>query len=239
MTAFAILTGKALKGAIANYGKTAATFAERTHQLAYSALLHVENHHDAVYCNAIFTATPKNYRGALVSWFKAFGKVSFDSAKSEFVYSKGRKSDLPTALTVSPADYAKAKSDTTDKAGKSLLERLEAMMQGVMDSEKATDQDRNVASAVNKVLIAFRRTMPKAEAPTSNVVPIQPEGEKSEAKPEAPKAARPKVAKADKPARVAKVAPKADETSGDGFIEKDGVRGRMIAGSFVPYRDAA
>ena len=34
MTAFAILTGKSLKTAVANYGKTAATFTEKTHQLS-------------------------------------------------------------------------------------------------------------------------------------------------------------------------------------------------------------
>ena len=70
----------------------------------------------------------------------------------------------------------------------------------------------------------------KAQAPKKQV---------TAAKKKSSTAAKPKVAKADKPAKVAKVAPKADETSGDGFIEKDGVRGRMIAGSFVPYRDAA
>lgn len=232
MTTFAILSGKALKGAIASYGKTASTFAERTHQLAYSALLHVENHHDAVYCNAIFAATPKNYRGALVTWFKSFGKVSFDAAKSEFTYSKGKKSDLPTALMVSPADYAKAKADTTDKAGKSLLERLEAMVESTFKSEKATDDDRTLASAVNKVLLAHKRTMPKAEEPAkSNVVPIQPEGAKAEAKQEAPKAAKPKVAKADKPA---KVAPKADTSEGGMMTAREAAaeqRARLAAAS--------
>jgi hypothetical protein len=228
MTAFAILSGKALKSAIASYGKTASTFAERTHQLAYSALLHVENHHDAIYCNAIYTATPKNYRGAVVAWFKAFGKISFDAAKAEFTYSKGRKSDLPTALTVSPADYAKAKSDTADKAGKSLLERLESMMEGVLDSDKATDQDRAVASAVNKVLASFKRTMPKAEEPKSNVVPL---AGKPEAKQEAPKAAKPKVAKADK---AAKAAPKSDSSEGGMMTAREAAaeqRARLAAAS--------
>ena len=77
MTAFAILTGKSLKTAVASYGKTAATFTEKTHQLAYSALNHVEQHHDAIYCNAIYSATPKNYRAAVVKLMTAFGKVAF------------------------------------------------------------------------------------------------------------------------------------------------------------------
>ncbi|EBX4816790.1 hypothetical protein DRY87_24495, partial [Salmonella enterica subsp. enterica serovar Newport] len=64
MTSFAILSGKSLKSAIAGYGKIAATFSQKTHQLAYSALDHVEQHHDAIYCNAIYSATPKNYRAS-------------------------------------------------------------------------------------------------------------------------------------------------------------------------------
>ncbi|EBW2353252.1 hypothetical protein C9W97_25240, partial [Salmonella enterica subsp. enterica serovar Enteritidis] len=107
MTSFAILSGKSLKSAIAGYGKIAATFSQKTHQLAYSALDHVEQHHDAIYCNAIYSATPKNYRASIVKWLTAFGKVSFDTVKLEFTYSKGKKSDLSAALLISPADYEK------------------------------------------------------------------------------------------------------------------------------------
>lgn len=107
MAKFQVLTGKALSTAIAGRAKAVATFTEREHQLAYSALNHVELHSDPKYLNALFDVTPANYRKGLVSWATAFGKVSFDVKERAFAYAKGKKSDMDSALEIAPANYEK------------------------------------------------------------------------------------------------------------------------------------
>ncbi|OCX12688.1 hypothetical protein QV13_24125 [Mesorhizobium hungaricum] len=201
MTAFAILTGKSLKTAVASYGKTAATFTEKTHQLAYSALNHVEQHHDAIYCNAIYSATPKNYRAAVVKWMTAFGKVAFDAVKLVFTYAKGKKSDLPAAFTTSPADYEKDKKSTEAKAKAPLVDRIGKIADATLDDDDAGQDDKNFALFMATQIKKYREMTAKAKpaAATSNVVEIKQaetkpvEGE--ETKEAAPKASRPKVAK--------------------------------------------
>ncbi|MBR2689182.1 MAG: hypothetical protein IKE42_15120 [Aquamicrobium sp.] len=211
MTAFAILTGKSLKNAVANYGKTAATFTEKTHQLAYSAINHVEQHHDAIYCNAIYSATPKNYRAAVVKWMTAFGKVAFDAIKLVFTYSKGKKSDLPAAFVVSPAEYEKAKGATENKAKAALIDRIAKIADATLDNDDAGQDDKNFALFMATQIKKYREMTAKAKPAASNVVDMKPTetkpaaGEDKVAKEAAPKASRPKVAKpaADKEAAPA------------------------------------
>ena len=108
MAKFQVLTGKALTSAIAGRAKAVATFTEREHQIAYSALNHVELHSDVKYLNSLFDVTPANYRKGLVSWATAFGKVSFDSKERVFAYAKGKKSDMEQAMEIAPANYEKS-----------------------------------------------------------------------------------------------------------------------------------
>jgi hypothetical protein len=195
MATFKILSGKSLKSAIAGYGKSVSTFTEKTHQLAYSAINHVEEHHDAIYCNALYEATPSNYRAALVIWFKAFGKVTFDSNEKAFTYSKGSKSDLPTALTVSPADYAKGES-TKARAAVALIDRAKGMAEKCVKDEKASRADKAFARAMLKFVKAYAGETAEAPATADNVVSID----------KAKKPAKAAKAKAVKPAKEAAAA---------------------------------
>ena len=117
MAKFAILTGSAIGKAIKSFGKAVATFKEREHQLAYSALNHAALENDPVYLNALYAMTPANYRGGLRAWAVAFGNVKFDeTAERPFVYAKGKATNLPEALEIAPADYVKAQKPKEDKA---------------------------------------------------------------------------------------------------------------------------
>lgn len=116
MSKFEVLSGKKLASAIAGRAKAVATFTEREHQLAYSALVHADMHNDPKYLNALHDVTPANYRRGLVAWAGAFGNVTFDQKSGAFVYAKGKKSDLPAALEVAPANYQKAESAKKDAA---------------------------------------------------------------------------------------------------------------------------
>ncbi|CCF19148.1 protein of unknown function [Pseudorhizobium banfieldiae] len=108
MTKFVVLTGSKLNNAIKGFVKAAATFTEKEHQLAYSALNHVELHNDPKYLNALYAVTPANYRRGLVSWSTAFGKVKFDDKARVFEFAKGKKSDMAQAMEIAPANYEKA-----------------------------------------------------------------------------------------------------------------------------------
>ncbi|MBC6714779.1 hypothetical protein H9Q09_01085 [Aurantimonas sp. DM33-3] len=110
-----ILTGKTLAKRIAGYGKVAATFAAATHEVAYGAINHVEVHHCASHLNTLYNVTPTNYRGALRKWAVKFGKVAWDKDALAFTYDAKATSDLETAFTVSPAEYATdAKKNAAD-----------------------------------------------------------------------------------------------------------------------------
>lgn len=114
MANFQVLTGSKLGNAIKGFGKTVATFSEREHQLAFSALNHIELHNDEKYLNALFAVTPANYRKGLVSWATAFGKVSFDADERVFKLAKSKKSDMEQAMQIAPANYEKAKNATAE-----------------------------------------------------------------------------------------------------------------------------
>ena len=107
MAKFEILTGAKLGKAINARGAAIATFKEREHQLAYSALNHVEMHGDPKYLNALLEITPANYRAGLVKWSVAYGKVTFDPKALTFAPAMKKKSDLEAAMQVAPADYTK------------------------------------------------------------------------------------------------------------------------------------
>ena len=114
MAQFQILTGKALNSAIAGRAKAVATFTEREHQIAYSALHHVELHNDPKYLNALYAVTPVNYRKGLRAWSTAFGKVTFDDKTAAFVYAAGKKSNMEAALATAPANFEKAAGKKND-----------------------------------------------------------------------------------------------------------------------------
>ena len=107
MAKFEILTGAALGKAIKSRGAAIKTFKEREHQLAYSALNHVEMHGDAKYLNALLEITPANYRAGLVKWSAAYGKVKFDANAKAFGPAMKKKSDMEAALAIAPADFVR------------------------------------------------------------------------------------------------------------------------------------
>lgn len=116
MTTFTVLKGKALSAAIKGRAKVASTFTEREHQLAYSALAHVDEHHDVIYVQRLLEVTPKNYQPGLIAWATAFGKCKYDRKAEQFSYVKSKKSDLPAAMKVAPANYQKAATAKTQAA---------------------------------------------------------------------------------------------------------------------------
>ncbi|THK33468.1 hypothetical protein EHS39_36270 [Ensifer sp. MPMI2T] len=178
MAKFEILTGKKLKNAIAGRGKAVATFTEREHQLAYSALYHVEMHSCASHLNALLEVTPANYRRGLVSWATAFGKVKFDTEARAFEYAKDKKSDMEKALEVAPANYEKAKGADKAKTAFDEVAYLERVVKK-LDEEGA---DPRVLQAVKGALtlaktpaIVAPAKQEKAKAPKAKPEQQQPE----------------------------------------------------------------
>ena len=82
MATFNVLKGAALGKAISGQGKAIATFTAREHQLAYSAIAHLDEHNDVKYLNALYDVTPVNYRAGLRAWAAAFSKAKFDRNRS-------------------------------------------------------------------------------------------------------------------------------------------------------------
>lgn len=159
MTTFNILKGSALGKAIAGQGKAVATFTAREHQLAYSALSHMEPasegkapSNDPKYINALYAVTPANYRRGLVDWACAFGRVTFDKSKGEFAYAKGKKADLDGALKVAPANFAKAAKKGVSKADVSLMDRVEGLAIKTIENDSASKDDRAFAKALRNFL---------------------------------------------------------------------------------------
>lgn len=144
---FAVLTGKALKTAIAGRAKTVATFTEREHQLAYSALMHVENHHDACHVNALLNVTPVNYKAGLIAWCKAFGKVTFDSKESTFTYSKKKESDMESAGQIAPANFQKEKGKRSTPAFDE-VKQLERVLKQFNENKASTIVIKAIESAL-------------------------------------------------------------------------------------------
>jgi hypothetical protein len=119
MAHFAIITGKALKNAIAGRGQQISTFTEREHQLAVSALAHLGEHNDIIYVQALYDMSPANYRTGLRLWFCEFGKCTFKAGEKgqggTFVYAKGKPSDIDGAMKVAPANFEKAAKEATSE----------------------------------------------------------------------------------------------------------------------------
>ncbi|QPC87131.1 hypothetical protein GA830_10535 [Mesorhizobium sp. NBSH29] len=183
MTNFAILTGKTLAARIAGFGKVSATYAKATHQLAYSALNHVELHHDAKYMNALFNATPANYRNALVKWAVAFGKVAFDpKAGAGFTYAKAKVSDMPGAMKISPADFVKDSTKSTAEFDE--MKRLESMIK--------LFREKGASKKMVKALEGVQRMFTGETAAPVNVVAATTviKARKAKAAATAPKAAK-------------------------------------------------
>ncbi len=120
MAQFAILSGKALKTAIAGRGAQIATFTQREHQLAVSALAHLGENNDPIYVQAIYDMSPSNYRTGLRLWFCEFGKCTFKVAENgkggTFVLAKKRETNLDGAMKVAPANFAKEVNAATTPA---------------------------------------------------------------------------------------------------------------------------
>lgn len=164
MTAFQILTGSALKSAIAGRAKAAASFTEREHQLAASCLMHVEKHSCPSHLNALYQATPTNYRAGLASWSAAFGRVVFDKSTGAFTFAKGKKTDVDGLLAIAPANFEKqAKSARTEKEFD-----VAAYLAKVVDTLTNKDADPRVIQAVKGALNLTKMPAPvaKAEKPT-------------------------------------------------------------------------
>lgn len=160
MAQFQILTGKALNAAIAGRAKAVATFTEREHQIAYSALHHVELHNDPKYLNALYAVTPANYRKGLRSWSAAFGKVKFDDKAGEFVYVAGKKSNMEGALEVAPANYEKAagkKSDGGDFDEVTYLERVLKKLEDNKANPRTIQAMRGVLTVAKSAFIETSR----------------------------------------------------------------------------------
>lgn len=184
MAKFVVLTGSKLNSAISGFGKTVSTFAEREHQLAYSALNHVELHNDPKYLNALYAVTPVNYRKGLVSWSTAFGKVSFNTESRAFEYAKGKTSKMTEAMEIAPANYEKAAGKAKAKGDFDEVKYLEKVV-AKLEEEGASP----------RVLQAIKGALTLARTPAAAIVtPAKAE------KPAKVKAAKP--AKAEQSAQV-------------------------------------
>lgn len=164
MAKFVVLTGSKLNAAISGFGKVVSTFAEREHQLAYSALNHVELHNDPKYLNALFAVTPVNYRKGLVSWSTAFGKVSFNTETRVFEYAKGKTSNMDEAMEIAPANYEKAKGKPRDEKAFDEVKYLEKVVATL--TEKSADP---------RVLQAVKGALTLAKTPAAAIVAPKPE----------------------------------------------------------------
>ncbi len=120
MAQFAIITGKALKTAIAGRGAQIATFTQREHQLAVSAIAHLGEHNDVIYVQALYDMSPANYQRGLRLWFCEFGKCTFkanDIGKGgTFVLAKSKASDIDGAMKVAPANFEKESAASSSAA---------------------------------------------------------------------------------------------------------------------------
>lgn len=173
MAEFEILTGKKLKNAIVGRGKAVATFTEREHQLAYSALYHVEMHSCPSHLNALLEVTPANYRRGLVSWATAFGKVKFNTEARAFEYAKDKKSEIEKALEVAPANYEREKAAGKEKSAFDQVNYLERVVKKL--EEEGADP---------RVLQAVKGALTLAKTPAI-VAPAKPEkGKAPKVKPE-------------------------------------------------------
>ena len=153
MAKFEIISGKALKSAIAGRGKAIATFTEREHQLAVSALAHLDQHNDTIYLQALYDMSPVNYKRGLRLWFVEFGKCTFKADEKgtggTFVLAKKQSTNLEGAMEIAPANFEKAtKEATTEAKAFSTADYLEK----VIEKLKKEDADVTVIRAVEGAL---------------------------------------------------------------------------------------
>ncbi len=205
----ALIAGKNLKSAINAYGKQAATFAEKMHQLAASAVAHLNAHNELCYVQQLYDATPLNFRPVLREYIVNFGKVKFNAidAKTKapvnkFELSTGKK--LPenaesVMLTVTPSEFAKAAksgnaADPKKYDAKAKLESLQRSIETMMEDfdkhgvaetactklETARDNVKAALTAIAKANIAAVKATPAIVAPV--VETVKNPGRKGKAK---------------------------------------------------------
>lgn len=157
MAQFEIITGKALKSAIAGRGQQIATFTQREHQLAVSALAHLGEHNDVIYVQALYDMSPANYQRGLRLWFLEFGKCAFKANESgkggTFTYAKGKPSDIEGAMAVAPANFEKeAKAAASEPKTFDAAEYLAKVVEKLMKE----DADIRVIRAIEGALKVAR-----------------------------------------------------------------------------------
>ncbi|NEH72287.1 hypothetical protein [Rhizobium leguminosarum] len=187
MAQFAIITGKALKNAIAGRGAQIATFTQREHQLAVSALAHLGEHNDVIYVQALYDMSPANYQRGLRLWFCEFGKCTFKANESGkggvFVYAKSKATDIEGAMKVAPANFEKeAKEGTTEAKAFSVTDYLAKVV------EKLTKEGADV-----RVIRAIEGAQKVAAGPVVVVRNQKPLPTAAEKKAAAPKKAAKKA----------------------------------------------
>lgn len=153
MAKFEIISGKALKSAIAGRGKAIATFTEREHQLAVSALAHLDQHNDPIYVQALYDMSPANYKRGLRLWFVEFGKCTFKADDKgnggAFVLAKKQPTNLDGAMEVAPANFEKAEKEKTREA--KAFSTVDYLAK-VVEKLKKEDADVTVIRAVEGAL---------------------------------------------------------------------------------------
>jgi hypothetical protein len=153
MVKFEIITGKALKSAIAGRGQQIATFTQREHQLAVSALAHLGEHNDVIYVQALYDMSPANYQRGLRLWFLEFGKCTFKANESGkggvFVYAKSKPSNVEGAMEIAPANFERAsKEASTEPKAFSVSDYLAK----VVEKLQKEDADIRVIRAIEGAL---------------------------------------------------------------------------------------
>lgn len=220
--ASALLAGSKLGNAIKSHGKAAATFREREHVLAASALNHLQEHGGVEHIQALYEMTPSNYRPALRQWATEFGRCTFKAIDEKtkkplnvFVYAKGKAGNMAGALAISPAEFAKAPAARVagqfDYVAK--VESIASRIEKLIEEFEGNNVPMAAVAALEALHEAAKRATTncgKVRTATAKPVPVVIEGGKGKAAPAAAKAAKPaKAAKAAKAAPAAEVAPEA------------------------------
>lgn len=159
MAQFEILSGKSLKSAIAGRGAAIATFTQREHQLAVSALAHLDAHNDVIYVQALYDMSPANYKPSLRKWFVEFGKCGFkandDGNGGAFTYSKSKASNIDEAMKIAPANFEKGgKEGGADGEAKDFDEAK--YLEGVLKALEKKGGSARVIAAMEGVLKVAR-----------------------------------------------------------------------------------
>ncbi|HLP66753.1 MAG TPA: hypothetical protein VK181_04465 [Rhizobium sp.] len=163
MAKFEIITGKALKSAIAGRGKAIATFTEREHQLAVSALAHLENHNEPIYVQALYDMSPANYKRGLCTF-----KAAEQGQGGTFVYAKARPSNIAGAMEIAPANFEKAtKEENSEPKAFVVADYLSKVVEKLKKEDADVTVIRAVEAAVRvaggpSVVVRNQRPLPAA-----------------------------------------------------------------------------